>query len=501
LRNLLSYDKVALVEDIPLYAKTPPYHPSEEFPELTVPINGTEDNPAYRGIRNLFYFLEFDRSNYGTKSWNPLTEIVKPGNTVILKPNLVSHFNHGFKVGLTDTDCLVTHGSVIRAVLDYTAKALQGTGKIIIGDCPIQGTEWDKLLDVVGLNQIYDYFHSTYPNIELLVRDYRLGRAIVEKGMVVKRIIDEGAFVDYQEVDLKEESSLTTLMHDKYAFGVSQYKKQRMMKAHTPETNKYLFPKDILYADVVINLPKMKSHMKAGITSALKNLVGINGHKDYLPHFRFGSPRNGGDEYPDGNWLWDLMWFCMHRDWEYDGGLFKRLYFFLTKVCAYFLPIFSGLPKNAARIGGGGWHGNDTLWRTILDINRAFFYYDRGNNRISNEISHDVKYLAILDGLIGGEKESPLSPTPVKSGIMMASLNPLALDSVAAAMMGLDVHKIKQISQGYYLKSLPIAQFMPEDIEIVGYESICCIKDIYKQKAYIAFEPSSGYRGYIEYKS
>ncbi|GEM_PF-5703185 len=30
----------------------------------------------------------------------------------------------------------------------------------------------------------------------------------------------------------------------------------------------------------------MNSHMKAEITCALKNFVGINGHKDYLPHFR-----------------------------------------------------------------------------------------------------------------------------------------------------------------------------------------------------------------------
>ena len=32
------------------------------------------------------------------------------------------------------------------------------------------------------------------------------------------------------------------------------------------------------------SLPKLKTHKKAGITCALKNLIGINGNKEYLPH-------------------------------------------------------------------------------------------------------------------------------------------------------------------------------------------------------------------------
>jgi len=32
----------------------------------------------------------------------------------------------------------------------------------------------------------------------------------------------------------------------------------------------------------------LKLHRKAGITCALKNLIGINGNKEYLPHHRLG---------------------------------------------------------------------------------------------------------------------------------------------------------------------------------------------------------------------
>ncbi|MBF0560159.1 MAG: DUF362 domain-containing protein [Nitrospirae bacterium] len=501
MKHFLDDPRVALVKENPSYAGTSPFHPDERYPEWPGMPIGKEDNPAYRAVRRLFYLLNLDKDNYGMSRWNPLKSIIRPGNRVVLKPNLVSHFNHGAKAyGLTDTDSLVTHGSLIRAVLDYCAKALEEQGTIIICDCPIQGADWEKLTEFVGLSQIRDFFCATHPEIELQVKDYRLGTAVMKHGVMVRRLADENAMGNYLEVDIGQDSLLLPLMQNGCEFGVSQYSKQRMKKAHNLQSNKYLFPKDILHTDVLINLPKMKTHMKAGVTCALKNLVGINGHKDYLPHFRFGSPKNGGDEYPDGNWLWDLMWFLTHKEWETRMMWLKSSLYFLTKVCSFFLPAFSGLPKGSGCIGGGGWHGNDTLWRTILDINRVFFYFDRRNERVDPGISDRTKYLAILDGLIAGEKESPLAPTPVRSGIMMASFNPLAMDTVAAAMMGLDIHSIKQIVQGFDLKKLPLAKFSIEDIEILGQESFRCVSEIYSQKAYIPFNPSVGFKGFVEYR-
>ena len=54
----------------------------------------------------------------------------------------------------------------------------------------------------------------------------------------------------------------------------------------------------IIDADLVINVPKLKTHKKAGVTGALKNLVGINGNKEFLPHHRKGGAASGGDCYP-----------------------------------------------------------------------------------------------------------------------------------------------------------------------------------------------------------
>src|SRR5690606_2650770 len=50
---------------------------------------------------------------------------------------------------------------------------------------------------------------------------------------------------------------------------------------------------------LVINLPKLKTHKKTGVTLSLKNLVGINGDKNWLPHHSLGSVGEGGDEFPD----------------------------------------------------------------------------------------------------------------------------------------------------------------------------------------------------------
>ncbi|MEW6730935.1 MAG: DUF362 domain-containing protein [Acidobacteriota bacterium] len=496
MESFLDDTRVALVKESHHYCRTPPFHPSEKLPEWPHSSTSHEDNPVYRALRQLFYNLKLDIAHYGDQDWNPLSEIVQPGDVVVLKPNLVTHYNHGPE---RDTSSLVTHGSVIRAVLDYTAKALKGYGKIVIGDCPLQGTDWQKLSELVGLEQIESYFRVAFPKIELVIKDYRLGRAVLQSERVVERIASDRLIDEYLEIDLKQESLLMPLIAQGCKFGVSQYSRRRMSVAHTLKTNKYLMPRDFVYADVMINLPKMKSHIKAGITCALKNFVGINGHKDYLPHFCFGSPKMGGDEYPDGNLLSDLMWYCYHCDWELDRGKLKTLFNLSGRVCEKFLKLFCG-HNNTALLGAGSWYGNDTIWRTIIDINKAYYYFDRNNKIVTKHPSRDVKYLAILDGLVGGEKEGPLSPSPIKSGIMMAAHNPLALDTVATAFMGFDITKIKQVWQAFSLSTLPLANFYPEDIVICSALPTKSIVDIYQQKVYSCFEPPYGFKNKVEYR-
>lgn len=499
MNSLLTDRRVALIKDQARYCQEPPYHPSEWYPEHSGVEVGCQDNPAYRAVRRALFELGLDSVNFGTAGWNPLGELIQPNQTVVLKPNLVSHRNLGQRAfGLTDTDSLVTHGSVIRVVLDYAAKALNGHGRIIIADCPLQGTSWEEVTKLVNLDGISSYARSAYPQLEVVTKDYRLGKAVMQGSDVLRRVEDKEQLKDYVEVDVADASLLVDLMGSPTAFGVAQYSSRRMVRAHSGNTHLYLFPKDLLFADVMINLPKLKSHMKAGITCALKNLVGINGLKDYLPHFRYGSPKQGGDEYPDGGTLWDLMWKLFHKDWEYDAGLRKRLFAVLGRAVGGARLLVGG-SRLDTWLGGGSWHGNDTLWRTVLDINRAFFYFDRSTGAIGDCISPKLRYLNIVDGLVAGDREGPLAPSPVRAGLVLAARNPLAADAVAAAMMGFDYKKIKTVWQGFHLPRLPIAAFGPEEVVICGHPSARDVQGIYSGGLYQRFEASRGFKGQVEY--
>lgn len=490
---------VALAREAPSYPRRPPYDPSEEYPELPGVPRGEEDNPAFRAVRECFRRLGLDAAHSGTAAWNPLGALVRPGDRVVLKPNLVSHRNMGARAyGETDTDSLVTHGSVVRAVLEYVALALQGQGSVVIGDCPVQGTRWPELMTLTGLEDVAAAVRARFPGLEVRCEDFRLGRAEIVNDRMVARAVDESRRDEYEEVDVGHYSELLPLMRGEYAFGVAQYPRHRMRRAHSPDRNLYLFPRTFLEADVLINLPKLKSHMKSGVTCALKNFVGLNGHKDYLPHFRFGSPRHGGDEYPDGNWLADLMWALVHADWERERGPLKAAFFYAAGAVNRVLRYVFGYPKGYMSLGGGSWHGNDTIWRMVLDINRAFLYFDPAGRRV-HEDAPPRRYFAVIDGLVGGHRESPLAPSPYPAGVMLAGSNPAALDLVATAMMGFDWRRIPQVVHAFGVHPLRLAEFAAGDVEVRGLPGVTGVEDIYRQGAYARFEPSMGYRGHIEY--
>src|SRR5262249_52952302 len=67
---------------------------------------------------------------------------------------------------------------------------------------------------------------------------------------------------------------------------------------HSNGVHEYMISRTALESDVFINLPKLKTHKKVGVTLNLKNLVGINGNKNWLPHYALGSPAENGDQFP-----------------------------------------------------------------------------------------------------------------------------------------------------------------------------------------------------------
>ena len=234
---------------------------------------------------------------FNTKSWNPFKELIKPGDMVVLKPNMVMHKNGNKEFS---TDCLITHGSIIRAIVDYVYIALGGKGKIIIGDSPLQKCDFSKVIIENGTKSIVNFYKKNGINVELI--DFRKERAITDSSGRIRGIEKlNGDPRGYTIVDLGKDSMLYDIIDDYEKFRVTNYNPNLMKEHHNPEKNEYLIPNTILEADVIINLPKPKTHRKAGITGAMKNLVGINGNKDWLPHHRRGSKFDGGDEYLNHN--------------------------------------------------------------------------------------------------------------------------------------------------------------------------------------------------------
>lgn len=88
---ILATRVAAVVETHPTYPTTPPYHPNTVFPEYPfrdiAQAFTQEPNYVYAGVRELLRVLGFDESRYGTPEWNPLSTIISPDQTVLLKPN------------------------------------------------------------------------------------------------------------------------------------------------------------------------------------------------------------------------------------------------------------------------------------------------------------------------------------------------------------------------------------------------------------------------------
>ncbi len=110
--------------------------------------------------------------------------------------------------------------------------------------------------------------------------------------------------------------------------------------------------------------------------------------------------------------------------------------------------IFGGPPK----IIDGGWEGNDTLWRTILDLNLALFYGRRDGSLASEP---QRRYFTIVDGIVGGEGEGPLGATPVHAGLLVGGFDPVLVDYEAASCMGFSPDRIPQIKRALDAALLP----------------------------------------------
>ncbi len=370
---------------------------------------------AGASLHGLFRLLGLDQAN-------PLGRWIHPGMTVLIKPNWVKH-----EFGDTEgRHVLYTHTSLVRLLLEAALRALAGRGRVFVADAPLQGCDFARFRRHSGLDQM----ERDYASAPVAFLDLRRQWAEIDDSSSYVRAVHAlaGDPQGYSLVDLGARSRLTCLGVNA-RFGVTDYRAETTNGNHRG-AHRYLVANTVLGADVILNLPKLKTHMKTGMTGALKNFVGIVGSKDFLPHFRAGSPAHGGDEYPDRNRL------------SRAASPVREL--LQTRAPLWVWKVARAAARSAPSppLHGGGWYGNDTLWRTVHDlVDIARNYGVGGAPR-----PHPRTILTLVDAIVAGEGCGPLRPRPKPCGRLIWGEDPGIVDVACASLMGFDWRRMPLLS-------------------------------------------------------
>ncbi len=345
------------------------------------------------------------------------------GRRILLKPNWVKHdFHPG------DACCLRTHHAFTLAVLEYVLQ--QQPASVVLGDAPIQGCRWEQMI-LPGFLEKVQALAARY-RVPVTVKDFR--RMAFDP--VHNRVeVEKNPASDYVLFDVGRRSYLEPVTRPgKSQFRVSQYNPDRFDTTHRPGMHRYCITRELFEAEVVISLPKIKTHQKSGLTNALKNIVGLNGDKDYLPHHRIGGSAAGGDSYQGKNLLryWSELALdsANRRKGKPGYKSWRRLSALLWKL---------SFPDKRLHQLNGAWYGNDTTWRMVMDLNLVV-HYGNADGTLSDTPRRALFHFC--DGIIAGQGDGPLRPEPLPLGILLLSDHAALADRCAARLMGMQPDSI-----------------------------------------------------------
>jgi len=427
-------------------------------------------------------------------SWLPIfSNIISPGNVVILKPNWISESH---KYNKYEWEQVVTHPFVIEAVLRIVLKILDGTGRVIITDGPMTSTSWHKLMKIMNPSRWVNMGKEA--NVDVTVLDLRDDEWTVQGDLIVARRKLSGDPRGSTVCNLGLCSEFIGKDPGKLGFFGADYNQNETNKAHSDGDHYYKVSRSVLEADVFINLPKLKTHKKAGITCSLKNLVGINTYKNWLPHHTGGTPAEGGDQFPEKN-VRSIA----------EGSFTRILYDFLAtkpQAAKILIPIkklgkfvFGDTRKT---VRSGSWYGNDTLWRMVLDLNKILFYANGDGSLRGDEPLNRKRYISIVDAVVSGEGNGPDAPDRKDTGLIIFGTDPLEVDAVCARIMGFDWGKIPVIKNAFLLKNFKWSDSSYEDINVISpIEKFNMPLSRISSNDTFAFKPSVGWKGFIELRT
>jgi hypothetical protein len=261
--------------------------------------------------------------------------------------------------------------------------------------------------------------------------------------------------------DLGHDSLVEPISEPAGLFRNTNYDPKALASTHQPGRHQYLLAKEPFEADVIINLPKLKAHRKAGITGAVKNLVGINGNKGFLPHHRIGGSAQGGDCYEGSFFLKRLAESLLdisnvrinkpdHSFWRFCVNVLIRLQWIIN--------------PHVHKSLEGSWYGNDTVWRMVLDLNRIAMYGKIDGSMSSTPVR---RVYSLTDGIIAGQHNGPLAPEPINLGAVTFASSSLFADMAHAALMRFDWRKIALLRNGFESDySYPLVRHPAEELKV-----------------------------------
>jgi uncharacterized protein (DUF362 family) len=472
------------------YADHAPFHPAIQYPEYSFGDTGSEPNPAYEAVRGCFHTAGLDAGRYGTAEWNPLQDLIQPRETVLLKPNMV-HQRHprdpnGWRY-------VLTHGSIIRAAADYIWKAIGPKGRIILADAPQTDASFAQIVCVLGLDCIRNFYVNCGLDFELI--DLRREEWTARGDVVVgRRLLPPNRYGSIP-FDLGRSSELAEHEGAGRYYG-ADYDAGVVNRHHTGGRHEYLIAACAIECDVVFSLPKLKTHKKAGITASLKNLVGVNADKNWLPHHTDGAPQNGGDEHP-----------C--PDFKHRAE--RRIVAGVRKLSLR-VPIVGPWVHRVARsvgrhlfgdtektIRSGNWWGNDTIWRMCLDLNKIVLYGNSDGSLRAPSPQNRKRHYVLVDGVLAGQAGGPMNPDPIRSGIVLFGVHPPSVDTVCAYMMGFDPDRIPIVCRSFQCRHFPVSEHAWRDITVRSNVAAWDRRLIeISDEETFHFEPHFGWKGHIE---
>jgi len=293
--------------------------------------------------------------------------------------------------------------------------------------------------------------------VSVSVKDFR--RTIQKNASLGGRAEEDCRPIDeFTLYDLGYDSALEAITTSRTEFRVTMYNPDALRNTHGPGKHQYLVARDVIDAEVVLNMPKLKTHKKAGITGAIKNVVGINGHKEYLPHHRKGGSGTAGDCYSGQSRFKSVIEDLLDATNRAQSSTARRILANAVRAGRAF--------GKVARVDNnyeGSWYGNDTVWRTALDLQRVL-HYGRADGTLADTVQRTV--LTVTDAIVAGEREGPLAPTAARLGMVTMGASTAAADWIHALLMGLDPRRIPLTREAFAPHSYALATCLPRDVAV-----------------------------------